>query len=530
MNIWEHHSLKKRGLALLLALAMMVGLLPIMPTTAQAAPDDNDTWPEGIQITLADYWLTAREKPDNEDPSDLENAGINGGHTLKFGRNLGNQFGTWNEWTGTSEPRTDIVQDKLGEDGYPVLANEQNESLAYLFNGISDDTCKMAFDNVGGLLTRNEDGYYAYNSQEKFASFDEESKTFTLSDRAVKSDGGSGIVGQFFPFNDKEEDKLTVETGSTNENLNHYFGLHMNTRFQQPEGGVSPENGETPVTFSFSGDDDVWIFIDGKLVADLGGIHNAASVEINFKTGDITINGNKTDTLGNILQTGGDTLVNGSYHTMDFFYLERGNVDSNMKMQFNLVTTPESEIYKVNQDGDPVEGATYTLSANDARGLIAEGTTDETGRFTLLDAEKGTTLSLRNLLIDGKDTTYQLEETGVPEGGYRKSGTINLSVSPNSNGSGLMLVDNPWDTGVTRKPKYAQSRIRLRQMVNVMLKVLTRTLLLKKKCILLVRVKARFMLLCLWVRTLNQHRRELRTGSWCMAVPRMVGKLPLKKG
>lgn len=451
MNIWEHHSLKKRGLALLLALAMMVGLLPIMPTTVQAAPDDNDTRPEGIQITLADYWLTDSDDPDNVDPPNLETAGINDGHDLKFGYNMPADFKEWNKWTESEKPYTGIVQNKLGEDGYPVLAVGVGESLDYLFDG-NDYKGKKAFDNVGGLLTHDDDGYYSYDSTKNFASFDKGSKTFTLSDSAVKSSGASGKDGQFFPFNTR--DQITDDTKSNNPILNHYFGLHMNTRFQQPKGGVSPEDGTTPVTFSFSGDDDVWIFIDGVLVADLGGIHDACSVDINFETGDITINGNKTDTLGNILQTGSNTLEDESYHTMDFFYLERGNGDSNMEMKFNLVTTPESEIYKVNQDGKPVEGATFKLSSNDARGLIAEGTTDETGRFTLLDAEKGTTLSLRSLLINGKDATYQLEEAEPPDG-YRKSGIINLSVSRNSNGSGLMLVDNPWDTGA-----YAQAKVR----------------------------------------------------------------------
>ncbi len=473
MNIWEHHSLKKRGLALLLALAMMVGLLPIMPTTAQAADIPGTvpglTNPEGISIDLFDYWLDGQTEPDDA-VEGIVDAGINVGKSLKFGNGMdsitpaeddpenpdGNKEaveeaaskGEINKYTNGARPMAGMVKPLLDESGYPRLENF-DESLSYLFDASQPDGKAAYLDTKGLLLQDKKEGYYYYDSKKNFASFDDTNdNTFTLYDgSAVNSGGGSGESGQFFPFNTAEQVFGNGDIKSTDSVLNHYFGLHMNAVFQQTPDGLSPIDNKTPVTFSFSGDDDVWIFIDDVLVADLGGIHDACSVEINFATGSVKVfrDDNENGTYDeetekahlysettlyaaydyaekeNSTEWSGNTFADETYHSLDFFYLERGNVDSNMNMKFNMRTVPESDLYKVDQDNEAVPNVEFNLYAANENyepqgEPIATGTTDDTGALTFREPN-GKLMRMDKLQADGH---YLLKET-VPPDGYRKS-------------------------------------------------------------------------------------------------------------
>ena len=74
-------------------------------------------------------------------------------------------------------------------------------------------------------------------------------------------------------------------TDGTNDRLNHHFGMSMTTEFVQPKEGKTTDLKD--MVFKFSGDDDVWVYIDGVLVGDLGGIHEKATLEINFANGEV---------------------------------------------------------------------------------------------------------------------------------------------------------------------------------------------------------------------------------------------------
>lgn len=435
--------------------------------------------PLGTTIHLFDYWLDGQTADDSTpDPSaSFLSKGINKGHALLFGNGMGDdpKIGEWNWWTKSATPYPDIVKSNLGDDGYPQLnltipsntaltTTDGNQSLAYLFDPEIPVDGKASYPNVKGLLQVDEDGYYYYNSGKNYAVYYQADNSFVLYDHpGVKNNGGGENQGNFFPFNAATNDPGTSDDGlmstvsSKDPSINHYFGVHMSTRFIQLNGG---KIGEDSVIYEFSGDDDVWVFIDGVLVADLGGIHDAASVKIDFSTGKITINGTEQgNTLGELLGGNVGTLADNTQHTLDFFYLERGNVDSHMVLKYNLVTQPESSLIKIDQLGDPVPGAEFSLyAANDLKNEIATGTTDREGRFIFMDPEDSTPLTIQELYdLYGKQTDAAgnnliVKETDTPAG-YRTIDQVGLYFCESIRGEVLLLSKSIWDKGAYAMPK-----------------------------------------------------------------------------
>ena len=446
--------------------------------------------PKGTTIDLFDYWLTNQTDADNINPSWTIDKGINAEHALIFGNGMKTHnplVGDWNHWTGNKNPRIGIVASKM-ENGYPKLnvdmtqAEDENfnnrngeESLAYLFDPSKPHTGKESFPDVQGLLQVDKDGYYYFDSQQNYAVYYAENNSFVLYDHPGILPGGTSPVGQFFPFNKATANAETVwytplggtsqqytvmnRAKSNDSSINHYFGMHMSTRFIQQNGGYIDAAQSKPVTYEFSGDDDVWIFIDGMLVADLGGIHDKASVSIDFSTGDIKINEQTQNVkLGEILGYTSNTLPDDTYHTLDFFYLERGNVDSNLNLKYNLVTIPESSLIKVDQVGDPVPGAEFALYGYDqyikdgTEAIpLATGTTDAKGEFIFLD-ENEFPITLDSLYQqyggngNDQESDLVLVETYIPPG-YRSNGDIELYFYKSNEDEVLLLSNSVWNKG-----------------------------------------------------------------------------------
>ena len=460
---------------IVLALAVVLTASFFLPTRAEAAVSDHTVpfpnhtvptiSPSGTTINLFDYCVN----PDNH-LSVSGNGGINASHRFQF--NDGQGEAPLNHWTGNTNPQPGIVSNTLS-DGYPQLSGTYGgDSLRYLFDS-SAQTGKTSHFGVTGLL-KAQDGYYVYDSSENYAAYNADKNAFDVYDTwGIDKVGDSSNRGQFFPFDAadkvfKEESGRLVQNGITADNagnhVNHHFGLSMSTRFVQPARGKT--NAGDDMVFEFAGDDDVWVFIDDVLVGDIGGIHNRASLSINFCTGDIKVNGNNDGTLKSKYQkankdTSGfkdNTFAEGTNHTLKFFYLERGATDSNMELKFNLVTVPESDIIKFDQDGKFVQGAEFKLYKTDkdfktVGELIGSGTTDEAGHLTLtnkLDNDK-----LDNGVINFDDLYskdhncryYLLKETKVPEG-HRSSltatdGSMQFEYVPASdeNGAGGVIIN-----------------------------------------------------------------------------------------
>lgn len=463
--------------------------------------------PGGTTINLFDYWITAQNDKDDVNWNDEHaNQGINKGHTLNFGKGMSGGVGDANEWTESAAPCTGLVANKLNEDGYPVLAVGNDESLAYLFDLNSSDG-KQAYSNVGNLLQVDDTGYFYYDCKANFAEFDAEDNAFTLYDGGAVNAYGSSPDGQFFPFN--TYDQVAGESiNSVNPVVNHYFGMTMRTRFVQQNSGHTTPTSNLPVTYNFSGDDDIWIFIDGVLVGDLGGIHNATSIEIDFSTGMVYVyedkaegerplnnerdegetvynNNGKGETLKSIFERvygagnvpaglfaeDGNTFADNTYHTLDFFFLERGNTDSNMALKYNLINIPETDIVKVDQDGEPVAGAVFDLYAAaaynqnpESAAPLAHAVTEADGSVVLLDPNHtNRPITLENLWdsvmgeTSAADTCdLMMVETGVPAG-HRVARKIPLQILKENNTADgpfyLLLSEDPWTTGAYAMPK-----------------------------------------------------------------------------
>lgn len=450
--------------------------------------------PVGTTVNLFDYWVVDGNNDSSKNINNYnknDNTGINKGHQLKFNGGAGTGI---NKWTGRSDTkgfgRLSFVKNTL-VNGYPEIdgtyasnnthGTYEDESLDYLFNSASQANDKQdgkaVYNNVQGLF-QLKDGYYVYDSYGKsddssgksgnYAVYNPTTNSFNVYNSAgvYKSKVLDTNLGQFFPFDSagkvfKEENGQLSPIGiadDENDELNHHFGMSMTTEFVQPNGGKTTK--DEAMIFEFSGDDDVWVYIDGVLVGDLGGIHEKATLKINFATGDVHVGhiDNANDPEQTIQDTtiramfqaagadttnfSGNTFLGSTKHTLSFFYLERGAGASNMSLKFNLTTLPSSEVAKVDQNGEAVNDATFGLYRSggpdydwNTGELVARGTTENGGQLILRKLKPGDSEPSDSVLSFDEEHNknhcdyFVLKEENLPAG-YRSSLTSSTTATP----------------------------------------------------------------------------------------------------
>ncbi|MBO7376010.1 MAG: hypothetical protein J6V01_02800, partial [Clostridia bacterium] len=283
-----------------------------------------------------------------------------------------------------------LLSTNLGADGYPVttaLTGWAGRSLSELLTGMTDAN-HLFIQSV-----YNESGYFEYDSTQNFAHFNENEGTFTVYDQiaAIGTETRpTRTHGQFMPYNDistavgyaydsagnpitNRTDVLQNPLPDTDprkgENLylipqnsaDYFFGMELEAVFTQSASGLDDWGHD--IIFEFTGDDDFWLYVDGELVLDLGGVRPALAGSVNFRTGTV-INAGTVTTLYDVfrnnytargmsaqeIETRLDAIFeykpdvdayvfkDHTSHTMTMFYMERGAGASNLKMRFNLAS------------------------------------------------------------------------------------------------------------------------------------------------------------------------------------------------
>lgn len=241
----------------------------------------------------------------------------------------------WNVWDSghPKDAYTGLVKNELDKNGNIVFTKPD-----YGIFDESNTNGKQVYTNVGLPLEPAGNGFYSLKSNEKDVYFENgipKSNTNLLfkEGKTTYTTVYNKKVTGFFPFNEPVEG-LGV----------YHFGMHAKMPFYMTrDGKTNILNSTEDIVFDFSGDDDIWIFIDGKLVIDLGGIHDELAADINFATGVVNVYKGvkstnqiaKTQNLVDILGSDWNDDVT-EQHYLELFYLERGGGGSNCAIYFNM--------------------------------------------------------------------------------------------------------------------------------------------------------------------------------------------------
>lgn len=233
--------------------------------------------------------------------------------------------------------------------------NSKNTKLAGIYKNVSFPFTKQDVDNNGV-------DYWVFDSKDTTLAMRKNNDSsgngnYYLQKTSntgwstnVNSGSASKNISGFFPFNE-------TSTATHANTYNYGFGTKLEFKFRlTKDGKVLDKNGNpVDIKFLFSGDDDVWVFIDGKLALDVGGAHGQVTGTIDFGGTDNT----KTSTVSKVKASAGSSTSgteitsnfklegsNTDEHTLVMYYMERGMWESNMRVQFNFPDENQLEVEK----------------------------------------------------------------------------------------------------------------------------------------------------------------------------------------
>lgn len=344
---------------------------------------------------------------------------------------------------------TQNLLNRVLTDGYPVTVG--GTSLKTLFTGgtnVNHLFLKSSFDR---------DGSYEYSSFKNYAHL-EDNGNFTVYDAlgTPSNDNAPWYQrGNFMPYNSISASDVSTNTNLYDESGNplsdtdsaygktlyktqgtndYYFGMYVEADFNQPKNGQLTKGSN--MVYEFNGDDDLWVYVDGVLMLDIGGIHDAHSGSINFATGAITYDSMPGTTIkeqfyaAGVFPDGspwdnsrvseffnGNTLKDFTSHNFKMFYMERGAGASNLKMKFNLEVIPTYEVNfnKVTTQGAALPGAEFEIRDDNDNSRVYNVTSGSDG----------------GVFVRLHEGTYTMTETQAPEGYLAASGTWKIKVNTN---------------------------------------------------------------------------------------------------
>lgn len=408
---------------------------------------------------------------------------------------------TWDYFGNESTDKKGLLSSSLNDAGHPTVKYSKDASQIGKDFGSAFSTATDA-NHLFIKSIHESSGYFEFDSCQNFATLLKKDGTVGNEFRVYKELGTTDETskttlkhGQFFPYNDltlgkystknlenlynvnadfsnptkgklSDDDPRKYEKLYLIQNPDYYLGMEMDAKFVQTPNGLDAWGHD--VIFEFTGDDDFWLYVDGELIIDLGGIHSAQDGKVNFRTGEVIVQGKATTLrdlfISHYVESGmsqddakakantifepktveitkndGTTENVTCYvfkdyteHSMKVYYMERGAGASNLHMRFNLSSvTPGNVLFAKKLSGNENDLADmdysiiqypfqikYKLNENDQDWIILKNE---------VDAKNKPTVSYQN-----STQSVRYEESYTPPGSLKAYDHV-FFLTPNKN-------------------------------------------------------------------------------------------------